>query len=77
MIPNLAAGNVSIRFKAKGPNIALSTACAAGAHAIGMAYRSIQMGEADLMAAGGTEAAVTILTIAGLLPHGGPGHGLQ
>jgi 3-oxoacyl-[acyl-carrier-protein] synthase II len=63
MIPNLAAGNVSIRFKAKGPNIALSTACAAGAHAIGLAYRSIQLGDADLMAAGGTEAAVTILTL--------------
>jgi 3-oxoacyl-[acyl-carrier-protein] synthase II len=63
MIPNLAAGNVSIRFKAKGPNIALSTACAAGAHAIGLAYRSIQLGEADLMAAGGTEAAVTLLTL--------------
>jgi 3-oxoacyl-[acyl-carrier-protein] synthase II len=63
MIPNLAAGNVSIRFKAKGPNIALSTACAAGAHAIGLAFRSIQLGEADLMAAGGTEAAVTILTL--------------
>jgi 3-oxoacyl-[acyl-carrier-protein] synthase II len=63
MIPNLAAGNVSISFKAKGPNIALSTACAAGAHAIGMAYRSIQLGEAELMAAGGSEAAVTLLTI--------------
>jgi 3-oxoacyl-[acyl-carrier-protein] synthase II len=63
MIPNLAAGNVSISFKAKGPNIALSTACAAGAHAIGMAYRSIQMGEADMMAAGGSEAAVTLLTV--------------
>jgi 3-oxoacyl-[acyl-carrier-protein] synthase II len=63
MIPNLAAGNVSISFKAKGPNIALSTACAAGAHAIGMAYRSIQLGEADLMAAGGSEAAVTLLTM--------------
>jgi len=63
MIPNLAAGNVSISFKAKGPNIALSTACAAGAHAVGMAYRSIQMGEADMMAAGGSEAAVTLLTI--------------
>ncbi len=63
MIPNLAAGNVSISFKAKGPNIALSTACAAGAHAIGMAYRSIQLGEADLMAAGGSEAAVTVLTM--------------
>ncbi|MBM4293891.1 MAG: beta-ketoacyl-ACP synthase II [Deltaproteobacteria bacterium] len=63
MIPNLAAGNVSISFKAKGPNIALSTACAAGAHAIGLAYRSIQLGEADMMAAGGSEAAVTLLTI--------------
>jgi 3-oxoacyl-[acyl-carrier-protein] synthase II len=63
MIPNLAAGNVSISFKAKGPNIALSTACAAGSHAIGMAFRSIQLGEADLMAAGGAEAAVTMLTI--------------
>ena len=63
MIPNLAAGNVSISFKAKGPNIALSTACAAGAHAIGMAYRSIQLAEADLMAAGGSEAAVTLLTM--------------
>jgi 3-oxoacyl-[acyl-carrier-protein] synthase II len=63
MIPNLAAGNVSISFKAKGPNIALSTACAAGAHAIGMACRSIQLDEADLMAAGGSEAAVTLLTM--------------
>jgi 3-oxoacyl-[acyl-carrier-protein] synthase II len=63
MIPNLAAGNVSISFKAKGPNIALSTACAAGSHAIGMAFRSIQLGESDLMAAGGSEAAVTMLTI--------------
>ncbi|MHB8068601.1 MAG: beta-ketoacyl-ACP synthase II [Desulfobaccales bacterium] len=70
MIPNLAAGNVSISFKAKGPNIALSTACAAGAHAIGMAYRTIQMGEADLMAAGGTEAAITLLTVAGFYRMG-------
>lgn len=63
MIPNLAAGNVSISFKAKGPNIALSTACAAGAHGIGMAYRTIQLHEADLMAAGGSEAALTLLTM--------------
>jgi 3-oxoacyl-[acyl-carrier-protein] synthase II len=70
MIPNLAAGNVSISFKAKGPNIALSTACAAGAHAIGMAYRSIQMGESDLMATGGTEAAITLLTMAGFYRMG-------
>jgi len=70
MIPNLAAGNVSISFKAKGPNIALSTACAAGAHAIGMAYRSIQLGEADMMAAGGSEAAITLLTISGFYRMG-------
>ncbi|MBM4285144.1 MAG: beta-ketoacyl-ACP synthase II [Deltaproteobacteria bacterium] len=70
MIPNLAAGNVSITFKAKGPNIALSTACAAGSHAIGMAFRSIQLGEADIMAAGGSEAAVTPLTIVGFYRMG-------
>ncbi len=70
MIPNLAAGNVSISFKAKGPNIALSTACAAGSHAIGMALRSIQLGEADLMAAGGSEAAITPLTITGFYRMG-------
>jgi 3-oxoacyl-[acyl-carrier-protein] synthase II len=70
MIPNLAAGNVSISFKAKGPNIALSTACAAGAHAIGMAFRSIQLGEADMMATGGTEAAITLLTMAGFYRMG-------
>ncbi len=70
MIPNLAAGNVSISFKAKGPNIALSTACAAGSHAIGMALRSIQLGEADMMAAGGSEAAITPLTITGFYRMG-------
>ncbi len=70
MIPNLAAGNVSISFQAKGPNIALSTACAAGSHAIGMAFRSIQLGEADLMAAGGSEAAITPLTITGFYRMG-------
>ena len=70
MIPNLAAGNVSISFKAKGPNIALSTACAAGAHAVGMAYRSIQLGEAELMAAGGSEAAITMLTMSGFYRMG-------
>jgi len=70
MIPNLAAGNVSITFKTKGPNIALSTACAAGSHAIGMALRSIQLGEADLMAAGGSEAAITPLTLTGFYRMG-------
>lgn len=70
MIPNLAAGNVSISFKAKGPNIALSTACAAGSHAIGMALRSIQLGEAELMATGGSEAAITLLTVTGFYRMG-------
>ena len=77
MIPNLAAGNVSISFKAKGPNIALSTACAAGAHAIGMAYRSIQMGESDLMATGGTEAAITLLTMTGFYRMGALASGVN
>ena len=77
MIPNLAAGNVSISFKAKGPNIALSTACAAGAHAIGMAYRSIQLGEADMMAAGRQRSRGHHPHHRGLLPHGSPGDGFQ
>lgn len=64
LLPNLAAGNVSISFRARGPNAAMSTACAAGAHAIGAAFRSIQLGEAELMATGGTEAAITLLTVA-------------
>ncbi len=64
-IANLASGQVSIRFGAKGPNSAVSTACATGTHAIGDAYRIIQRGEADAMIAGGTEAAVTPLGVAG------------
>ncbi|MBI5379346.1 MAG: beta-ketoacyl-ACP synthase II [Nitrospirae bacterium] len=64
-IVNLASGQVSIRFGAKGPNSAVSTACATGTHAIGDAYRIIQRGEADAMIAGGTEAAVTPLGVAG------------
>ncbi|MBM4287756.1 MAG: beta-ketoacyl-[acyl-carrier-protein] synthase II, partial [Deltaproteobacteria bacterium] len=49
LLPNLAAGNVSISFQARGPNVALATACAAGAHAVGAAFRSVQMGETELM----------------------------
>lgn len=64
-IANLASGQVSIRFGAKGPNSAVSTACATGTHAIGDAYRIIQRGEADAMVAGGAEAAVTPLAMAG------------
>ena len=58
---NLAAGNVSTAFNLRGPNIAPATACAAGAHAIGDAFRLIKNGDADVMLAGGTEAAVSLL----------------
>lgn len=65
LIPNLAAGNVSISFKARGANACLATACASGAHAIGEAFQRIQLGKEDAFACGGTEAAITPLTIAG------------
>src|SRR5258707_8894891 len=65
-IVNLAAGQISIRTGAKGPNLACATACTTGAHAIGEAYRVIQYGDADVMICGGTEAAVTPLAMAGL-----------
>ena len=58
-IINLAAGHVSIRFGAKGPNSATCTACAASAHAIGDAFEIIRRGDADAMIAGGSEAAIT------------------
>ena len=65
MISNMAAGNVSIQFGCRGKSTNVVTACATGTHAIGEAYRSIQMGEADVMLAGGTEAAICPLGIAG------------
>lgn len=65
MISNMAAGNVSIQFGLKGKCINVVTACATGTHSIGEAYRAIQYGEADVMAAGGTEAAITPLGVAG------------
>ena len=58
-IINLAAGQVSIRFGAKGPNSATCTACSASAHAIGDAFEIIRRGDADVMIAGGSEAAIT------------------
>jgi 3-oxoacyl-[acyl-carrier-protein] synthase II len=64
-IVNLAAGQVSIRFGARGPNMASATACATGAHAIGDSFRIIQRGEADIMIAGGAEAAITPMSVGG------------
>ena len=62
---NLASGHISIRWGFKGPNHAVVTACSTGAHAIGDAGRMIQFGDADVMIAGGTEAAVSRIGIAG------------
>ncbi|HEY7538492.1 MAG TPA: beta-ketoacyl-ACP synthase II [Methylomirabilota bacterium] len=65
LIANMASGLVSIRFGAKGPNSAVVTACATGNHAIGDSFKIIQRGDADLMIAGGSEAIIIPLTIAG------------
>ncbi|MCI8530069.1 MAG: beta-ketoacyl-ACP synthase II [Lachnospiraceae bacterium] len=65
MISNMAAGNVSIAFGLKGKSLNVSTACATGTHSIGEAFRSVQYGELDVCVAGGTEAAVTPMGIAG------------
>lgn len=65
MISNMAAGNVSIQFGLKGKCINVVTACATGTHSIGEAMRSIQHGEADVMVAGGTEASITPIGVAG------------
>jgi 3-oxoacyl-[acyl-carrier-protein] synthase II len=64
-IPDIAAGLISIRFGAQGPNYATVSACASSAHAIGNALRYIQHGDADVMIAGGSEATITPLTVAG------------
>jgi 3-oxoacyl-[acyl-carrier-protein] synthase II len=65
MITNIAAGQVSIRFGAKGPNSTTVTACASSTNAIGDAFKIIQRGDADMMITGGTEASITPLAVAG------------
>jgi 3-oxoacyl-[acyl-carrier-protein] synthase II len=64
-IVNLAAGQVSIRFGARGPNSAPCTACSAGSHAVGDSFRIIERGDADMMIAGGSEAAITPMAVGG------------
>lgn len=65
MIANMASGQVSILLGAKGPNSAAVTACATGTHAIGDAFKIIERGDADVMIAGGSEAAIVDLALAG------------
>jgi 3-oxoacyl-[acyl-carrier-protein] synthase II len=64
-IVNLASGHVSIRYGAKGPNSATATACSASAHAVGDAFKIIQRCDAEVMIAGGTEAAITPMSVGG------------
>ncbi|HHJ00855.1 MAG TPA: beta-ketoacyl-[acyl-carrier-protein] synthase II, partial [Candidatus Aerophobetes bacterium] len=65
LITDIASAQVAIRYRLSGPNLSISTACATGNHSIGEAFRVIQRGEADLMIAGGAEAAITPLGLAG------------
>src|SRR6266508_778104 len=65
LMPNAAAGHVAMAFGFTGPNACITTACAAGSHAVGEAFRLIKYGFADVAIAGGTEATVLPLTVAG------------
>ncbi len=64
-IPNMASGQISIMLGAKGPNSVVCTACAAGTHAVGEAFKIIQRGQADVMICGGTESVITELALSG------------
>ena len=70
LIVNMAAGQVSIKIGARGPNSAVCTACASGSNAIGDAFRILQRGDADVMIAGGTESTITPLGIGGFCAMG-------
>jgi 3-oxoacyl-[acyl-carrier-protein] synthase II len=65
LIANMASGHICMRFGLRGPNSCVATACAAGTHAIGEAYKIIQRGAADVMLSGGCEAAITPLALGG------------
>ena len=65
MISNMACGNVSIQLGLKGKSLNVVTACATGTHSIGEAFRSIQIGDADVIVAGGTEAAICPMGVGG------------
>lgn len=64
-IPNMPSGHISMQIGAKGPNLSLSTACAAGTHAVGEAYHAIQLGSADMVVTGGTESVICPLGVGG------------
>lgn len=65
VIPNMPSGHISMDIKSKGPNLSLTTACAAGTHAVGEAYRHIKYGMCDMVVSGGTEAVICGLGVAG------------